>query len=626
MTKHLWLIIFAGILVGNVLACGSDDTSVSGGTLVVTPGTALLTVVDGQEETQVYVATLVDDAGNELDVTADASFTVDRSTVGSFSGATFTARGLGAGNVIVTGTYEDISGTAALEVNVQTNTVLGNAPSDSPDLFTNATESAGLAPTIIYPDTGVVVPPNIGVYEVHWSGMGGTDLYEIQLQGPHADVRLYIEGIPGENWHALALEHWNTVSGGSLGQEFTVTMRGMVSSDTSLKGSSAAITNEVTSTNLDGGIYYWSTVTADQSAPASALAAQGLYRHDWTQPGQDPEAYYIRTDTEFNGTEDDACIGCHAVSKDGTKIAMAIWDDQLAGTGDRSIIIDVATKDIVAQATNLAGPPNPAKWHIATFNPAADRMLAVQGGSIRLQDGNTGAEISTIHAGSVANGYANHPDFHPQGNRIVYVYHEGPSTNDLGHVDSARIMVADYSRSADTVSNTEEFYVAPANYVVAYPSFSPDGEWIIFTRSLLDSTDPDDTGGDSNDNHNSETWVMKADGTAGAIALTNANGSGQLTNSWAKWAPFEQSVGQGTDAKRVLWLTFSSKRNFGVRLDNESILTHTEKFAQLWMTPFFPEDADLGNDPSAPSFWLPFQDLATSNHIAQWTTKVVSID
>jgi hypothetical protein len=32
--------------------------------------------------------------------------------------------------------------------------------------------------------------------------------------------------------------------------------------------------------------------------------------------------------------------------------------------------------------------------------------------------------------------------------------------------------------------------------------------------------------------------------------------------------------------------------------------------------------AKLGQDPSLPAFWMPFQDINGGNHIAQWTTNV----
>ena len=92
-----------------------------------------------------------------------------------------------------------------------------------------------------------------------------------------------------------------------------------------------------------------------------------------------------------------------------------------------------------------------------------------------------------------------------------------------------------------------------------------------------------------------------------------------LTNSWARWAPFKQTIrGSAGDGEPLFWLTFSSKRAFGVR--------QAAGHHQIWMTPFFPGRALAGQDPSGPAFRLPFQELATPNHIAQWTEVVVAID
>ncbi|GMV18237.1 MAG: hypothetical protein HS104_01310 [Polyangiaceae bacterium] len=40
------------------------------------------------------------------------------------------------------------------------------------------------------------------------------------------------------------------------------------------------------------------------------------------------------------------------------------------------------------------------------------------------------------------------------------------------------------------------------------------------------------------------------------------------------------------------------------------------------MSAFDPELGQQGKDPSLPAFWLPFQDIAGGNHIAQWVTSV----
>ena len=38
-----------------------------------------------------------------------------------------------------------------------------------------------------------------------------------------------------------------------------------------------------------------------------------------------------------------------------------------------------------------------------------------------------------------------------------------------------------------------------------------------------------------------------------------------------------------------------------------------------------PDGVLAGHDPSYPAFALPFQDLTSSNHTAQWTTRIVGV-
>jgi TolB protein len=41
------------------------------------------------------------------------------------------------------------------------------------------------------------------------------------------------------------------------------------------------------------------------------------------------------------------------------------------------------------------------------------------------------------------------------------------------------------------------------------------------------------------------------------------------------------------------------------------------------MSAFNPDEAAAGRDASYPAFRLPFQDIATGNHIAQWVTSIM---
>ena len=42
------------------------------------------------------------------------------------------------------------------------------------------------------------------------------------------------------------------------------------------------------------------------------------------------------------------------------------------------------------------------------------------------------------------------------------------------------------------------------------------------------------------------------------------------------------------------------------------------------MTPFYPARAAQVADPTVSAFRLPFQNIESNNHIAQWTERVVS--
>ena len=70
---------------------------------------------------------------------------------------------------------------------------------------------------------------------------------------------------------------------------------------------------------------------------------------------------------------------------------------------------------------------------------------------------------------------------------------------------------------------------------------------------------------------------------------------------------------------RMRWVrvsTVSSKRTVGTKLGGRP---------QIWMFAINPQKLAAGEDGSYPAFWLPFQNTATNNHIAQWTTRIVPI-
>jgi hypothetical protein len=134
--------------------------------------------------------------------------------------------------------------------------------------------------------------------------------------------------------------------------------------------------------------------------------------------------------------------------------------------------------------------------------------------------------------------------------------------------------------------------------------------------------------GGSNDECDADTdptaalWsIPLPPGSAQPTPLVAANAPGVadgnntvLTNTYAKWSPF---VFQRDEIHSVLWATFSSKRRYGLHPATDNLY--------IWMVAVDPGVAGSSRDPSSAAFCLPFQALDTSNHIAQWTEKAVTI-
>ena len=139
-----------------------------------------------------------------------------------------------------------------------------------------------------------------------------------------------------------------------------------------------------------------------------------------------------------------------------------------------------------------------------------------------------------------------------------------------------------------------------------YPAFSPDGKWVLFNKSMEGSYGSDQA----------ELWIIRSTGGK-PIMLARANKAKLLRNSWPRWAPFTQLY----NGRSIWWFSFSSVRDYGTDLVNTGA-SHSKKVTQIWMCAFDPALAAKGKDPSFPAFWVPFQDLKSKNHIAQWTKTV----
>jgi hypothetical protein len=153
---------------------------------------------------------------------------------------------------------------------------------------------------------------------------------------------------------------------------------------------------------------------------------------------------------------------------------------------------------------------------------------------------------------------------------------------------------------------------------------------------------------DSFSNPHAKVFVLGTSSGAVPIECANLDSTGDLSNSWPRWSPFVQTY----KGSKLLWLTFSSTRDYGVLVRNHDMVggvpqvqcyppdsaeapggAHGTPFPdncqqpQIWMAAINLTTAEVSNpgDPSYPAFWLPFQDITTHNHTAQWTSTLANM-
>jgi hypothetical protein len=560
-----------------VSACGGGGGgNTPSGTLEILPDNAALEVQNGVAVEQAYQAFLHRPDGQVIDVTANTIFAIDQTDMGSFAGPKLTVGGFQAGLGTIRARSGDIEDTAGVIVNVAQTRVDGDAPDNAPALFEGAAESPGLVPSVVYPSDQVLVPPNLGDLEVHWQAPMATNLYEVTLTGDHLTLQIYTGGTPND-WLPISLAEWKLVGRSLSSNSFEVKVRAMDVAAPTLAGTSNPIKVFVATQDVEGGLYYWATVSTDGSP-------EGIYRHDMGRPGEAPEQFFTTTQTPGN-----RCVACHALSRDGTKMAV-VFD---GGNGAGSVL------DVLSGTLDLPVDGS-FRWNFASFAPQNDRMITALQGALTLRNATTGAVVSTVPGAE----YKTHPDYAPDGTRIAYVAADSHTQDWVfsGGKIVTRTIAANgtYGDAVPLVDTDDNAY---------YPSWSPDSQWIAFNRS----------GEDSYDDSTARIWVASADGTVAPILLSAADVNTGLTNSWPRWTPFSQIYAPGgSTGEQILWLTFASKRAYGVRL--------AAGRPQIWMAPFFPERARAGLDATGPAFRLPFQSINTNNHIAQWTEQIVQID
>ncbi len=620
--RLIWLsIAFASLAIG----CGDEAGSGGDGgggepvlqSIAVEPENATL-IIDGDvAATEQYRAVGTYSDGATRDISDEVTFFVDDVELGRFDGATFTSDVRKGGQTTVRATHDSVSGLAVLTLVIRQrhgDPQATDLPTDPAAPFEGPADP-DRAPSLVYPADGVLLPPNLEALEVHFMPGLENTLFELSFASEYTDVKVFTRCVMPLNGGCIYTpdeDVWRWIAESNRGSNpLTVSVRGTDDAGTAV-GSSESLSVSFSQDNIDGGIYYWTTSSTADSATA-------IMRYDFGADTRVPPERFIGTEMTNSN-----CVGCHALSPNGE--SMVVASD--ASFGALVLLLDVSTK--TAKVPFGSSPRSAfSSWnpegsqYVGVFaNDAVDGFLSW---NLNLFDGETGASVGTIDVGGTKATPASHPDWSPTGDAIAYTR--------VGQTREERISLARdiYENSLRVVTRDGNGqWSAPVELTAAvtgesthYPTFSPSGELLAYNRSVCaDGANGVDC--DAYDDPGAALWIMEPTAGAEPISMARADAPGTtdtaavVQNSYPKWSPFTFRR-SGEMGSRLHWITFSSNRNYGLR-------TPPAGNTLIWMAAIDPDAALRGEDPSFTAFALPFQDLATDNHTAQWTQEIISIE
>jgi hypothetical protein len=514
-----------------------------------------------------------------------------------------------------------------------------------PGSKTAACSASQLAPPeIAYPTDGILFPPNLNVIEVQFTPPSGATLFEVDFMNSVTDVRVETQCAAVANVRGgsqgcgvtLSQTQWNDIANVNRdGDPVQVTVRATDDAQGCTAKSETKVNILFAKEDLRGGIYYWQSGTFGGVAGTTG----GIYVHDFGTFDATPTPFYTSDATG-------RCVGCHNLSHDGERVSLGIDDpDADDEFGDvHTQVLEVATQNVLTAKGLSPG--------FQTFTHDHQQLLTttwtkkgMSDTSFQVFGGDGTPMITTL---KLPDGIAGtHIDLSRDDQTLVYAVPQAGSISTAGdhHFMAASIFTSSYDPGAHSLGAPTAVLMASGTQSFYYPSFAPDESFLVFNEA------PD---GDAFYNRNARVKLLEYPATqpATAIDLPDLNVADGLSNSWPKWSPFVQTY----KGHKLLWVTFSSNRDYGLHLSNKGfdscyppespdydqpqpsskkdvMFTNCAQ-PQIWMAAIVVDKGTFKNegefvlktpgtgDRSFPAFWLPFQDVTSHNHTAQWVDQV----
>jgi hypothetical protein len=571
----------AGSLLGNT----ANLTSIT-----VDPPTASIESLNGVAAKQVFTVTGHFDNGTSMPLPSGISWSASEPGIGGVdTTGLYTANGSLGGVVAVQASYQKQTASAALTVVLHITQNGANAAGNIQAQLGGAT-APDTGVVWAYPYDGTVWPRGLLAPILQWNGGAATDTYYVHIKSATFELEDYTKstGAPASQ---IALDNptWAQFVDSTSGTTQISVARWNGTTATLI----ANHTWTIAPASMRGTIYYWSN-NLGRVLRIKPGAAQPDDFADQA-PLDDPNQY----------VQSSCLMTCHTVSADGSTI---ISGGGVFG-GSYNLLTSQPTVYLGGTWGAASGSSSSVvRWSNSALSPTGKYILTngMAEGIAYANDGKTmgflgmytTADGLPVPSSGLMNVPVTQPTWSPDGSRIAFVDAGDPMSwySTWNVPPPGDLKVYQFDATKNPMAYGEQTLVATGadpTQRIAWPTISPDGQWVLYSRTA--GADTRTGNGDlyfaSAVTPNQEVRLAKLDGDGYPFA------AGARDVSWN----FEPSFAP-VAAGGYFWAVITSRRTYGNILTGDKTVVK-----QLWVAAI-DQNPKPGVDPSHPVFHLTGQD------------------